>query len=249
LVGWASLTASSWSSDFKIWVTCSWRTVLATRAISHYGGACWTDAYSVFQALLREARLCDSSFTASSVRNNSFSGSTFASTVYVSLDSVAVGSHGGNASYSVCDDCLSWWASALASCASVLGWETAYSLELAPGTAVCLHETCWACADASYEGLSGEASWACCVASWLPLSFDLPWWAFALSICTQSLVGEASLLLLLTSWFVWNDLVAGAASALSTHSSLSSQASQLSHTAKTSCCNSLTWRARTDSVG
>jgi len=123
LVGWASLAASSWSSDFQIWVACSWYAVLTTRAVTHHRGALRAGALSVDKTLAVEAGRLGGSLATGSVRNNSFSGSTYALAVLISLDPEAVVNDGSNTPSTVIHNCLSWWASALSSCSiSVLSW-------------------------------------------------------------------------------------------------------------------------------
>jgi hypothetical protein len=164
LVGWASLAASSWSSDFQIWVACFWHTVLTARAVGHHGGPWWAGAHSSDPSLARKAScwLGVSALTTCAVRNCCFPESADTSTILISLDAVAARLHCCNASCSCRDHGLSWWASALVGCwICVLAWKAARSLDLASCTRGCLHQTCWACADATLEGLSRETSWTC----------------------------------------------------------------------------------------
>jgi len=154
LVGWTSLAASSWSSDLGIWVACSWHTVLTTRAVTHYSCSCWASAYSVDLTLARETAeliaCLESAFTASSVSNGSFSETTHALSVLVSLDTEAVSCYSCNTSWRVRDNRLSWWASTCATrWISILSRETLWLLGLATCTGSCHHKAWRACADTS----------------------------------------------------------------------------------------------------
>lgn len=51
LVGWASHTASSWSSDLSIWVACSWDAGLTAGAIVYHCGTWWASALATDETL------------------------------------------------------------------------------------------------------------------------------------------------------------------------------------------------------
>lgn len=105
LVGWASLAASSCSSDFQIWVACSWYTVLTASAVTDDSGVVRTCAYIVDETLAREAAWSYTSCLATgSVRNKPFTGVTYALAVLISLDAEAGRGHGSNTSSTVADD-------------------------------------------------------------------------------------------------------------------------------------------------